>query len=180
MKTATSGRCAAVVAAGCLLLTAGCAGRVTAGVGTDIVGPAADQTSAPPAANQQPGATTADPLTTTAEAPAIGLWQLSDAAAVTVDSTAIAVDVTRLECSGGQTGTVLPPTVTYEADRILIGTFVAALPPGAYSCPGNPGVTVTVELAEPVGPRQLVDAACVEGPAVGISFCGEGAVRWSP
>lgn len=70
--------------------------------------------------------------------------------------------------------------MTYEADQIVIAAFVAPLPADAYNCPGNDSVTVTVQLSEPVGRRQLIDGACLEGEAVITSFCSDGAMRWSP
>jgi hypothetical protein len=117
---------------------------------------------------------------TVAGPPAIGMWQLANAAEVKVDSTIIHLSVTRLECAGGETGTVLPAEVTYETDRILIRTPVAELPPGAHTCPENNSVPITVQLSEPVGSRQLIDIACVEGEAVTTAFCEHGSVRWRP
>jgi hypothetical protein len=115
-----------------------------------------------------------------AQRPAVGTWLLSDVNEVHADSTTIQLRVTRLDCSGGETGTVLQPEVSYEADRIVIRTPVASLPPGSYTCQGNDSVPLTVQLSEAIGGRQLVDMGCVEGPAVSTSLCVDGAVRWRP
>lgn len=48
--------------------------------------------------------------------------------------------------------------VEYFRDRITILATADPLPPGGHRCPGNPPITVTVQLAEPVGDRELVDA----------------------
>lgn len=106
------------------------------------------------------------------------MWELSDIDAVAAQSTSVELDVVRLECSGGETGTVLEPDVVYEASRIVIRTDVEPLPEGNYDCRGNDSVPVTVELSEPVGERELVDAACLQGRAVETIFCDDRGVRW--
>jgi hypothetical protein len=115
-----------------------------------------------------------------AAAPSIGIWELSDIDAVDAASERLDVEVTRLECSGGVTGEVLEPVVTLEADRILIRTDVAPLPDGAYTCQGNDRVPVTIELGEPIGDRELVDAACLDEAAASTGFCQDDGVRWTP
>jgi hypothetical protein len=109
-----------------------------------------------------------------------GVWELLDAAEVGPDSTALRLGVTRLECASGETGTVLEPDVQFERGRIVIRTDVEPLTGGAYECQGNNTVPVDVELSEPVGNRDLVDAACLGGEAVTTAFCADGPVRWSP
>ena len=39
---------------------------------------------------------------------------------------------------------------------------------------------ITVQLAEPIGERLLVDAACLRGDAVSTAFCDDSGIRWSP
>jgi hypothetical protein len=114
------------------------------------------------------------------DGPSIGVWELSDIEAVDATTERLDVEVTRLECSGGVTGEVLEPVVTLEADRILIRTDVAPLPEGNYDCQGNDRVPVTIELGEPVGDRELVDAACLEETASSTGFCQDDGVRWRP
>jgi hypothetical protein len=84
----------------------------------------------------------------------------------------------RMDCSGGKTGTVLDPRVQIEPERIIIRAYVRRLPPGAYTCPGNDEVPVTIELQGPIGNRKLVDAACLEDRAARTAFCLDGGVRW--
>jgi hypothetical protein len=105
-------------------------------------------------------------------------WALVDGAAVTDQSTTLRVGVTGLGCSGGRTGTVLDPQVRVEADQILIRLDVTKLPDGAYDCPGNDTVSLEVMLNEPIGDREVVDAACLAGEAVGTTFCLNDGVRW--
>jgi hypothetical protein len=109
-----------------------------------------------------------------------GVWELLDAAAVGPESTELRLGVTRLECASGETGTVLQPDVQFERDRIVIRTDVEPLTGGTYDCQGNNTVPVNVGLSEPIGNRDLVDAACLGGEAVDTVFCADGPVRWSP
>jgi hypothetical protein len=112
--------------------------------------------------------------------PAVGVWELSNVDEVGVGSTTLQLGVVRLECSGGKTGSVLEPEVTYETNRIVIRTDVEPLQEGAYTCLGNDTVPLTVQLSETVGKRQIVDAACLEGKAASTTFCDDNGVRWSP
>lgn len=116
------------------------------------------------AASEPPGAATAT-------------WQLASPGAVSPGSQELDVAVTRLGCAGGKTGSVLEPRVKYELDRILIRTNVVAVD-GAQECPGNDAVPVTINLEEPVGDRQLVDAACLDTEATDTIFCTDNGVRW--
>lgn len=114
-------------------------------------------------------------------AAAVGVWMLSNPDDVNAQSTSLELGVVRLECAGGETGIVLDPQVFYEEGRILIRTDVAPLPPAeGYDCQGNDTVPLTVQLTEPVGERELVDAACLDGEAVGTSHCDDQGVRWQP
>lgn len=108
----------------------------------------------------------------------VATWELLEPDTVNPTSQHLLIGVTRLGCAGGETGEVLEPRVAYEDDRVVIRTDVAQLPPGGYSCPGNDTVPVEIELDESLGGRDLVDAACLEGPAVGTAACPS-APRWS-
>ena len=115
--------------------------------------------------------------------PAIGstaVWVLKNPESVTRASTRFELEVTRAECSGGKTGTILQPEVSLGPSDIVIRAAAEPLGDGSQSCPGNDSVTVTVTLPEPVGDRPLIDAACLEGSAVRTSFCADGAARWKP
>ncbi len=106
-----------------------------------------------------------------AERPAVGTWQLSNTDEVHADSTTVHLRVTRLGCSGGETGSVLQPELSYETDRIVIRTPVASLPSGNYTCQSNDSVPLTVQLSEAIGRRELVDMECADGPAISTSLC---------
>lgn len=96
---------------------------------------------------------------------------------LTVDSQVLEIAVSRVACSGGETGEVLEPQVTYDEDRIIVQVDVAPLGAGDYTCPGNDAVPVSVQLAEPLGDRELVDGACLDGDTTRTSMC-ETATRW--
>ncbi|MGO2051887.1 hypothetical protein ACT3TP_02725 [Glutamicibacter sp. AOP38-B1-38] len=110
----------------------------------------------------------------------VATWELLDSSEVTLNSTSLQLGVTRLDCAGGVTGTVLEPMVQVEQERIVIRVDVEPLSPGAYNCQGNNAVPVTVQLNQPVGDRELVDAACLEGRAVDTAACIDNGVRWRP
>lgn len=111
---------------------------------------------------------------------AVGTWVLADPKQVTSRTTSLVLRVTRLECSGGKTGDLLEPVVSWGDNEIIIRTDAAPLGGGFHTCPDNDAVEATVTLPEPIGDRSLVDAACLQGDAVRTSFCVEGAVRWTP
>lgn len=97
---------------------------------------------------------------------------------VTAESTTFDIGVMRIECAGGETGTVLDPVIDYEDDRVLIEARVETLADGAYNCLGNSVVPLTIELDEPIGERSLVDGVChVPGGGIGGDCEGDG-VRW--
>ncbi|AIY03931.1 hypothetical protein ART_4332 [Arthrobacter sp. PAMC 25486] len=105
-----------------------------------------------PPAGSQPSAGSGDP----------GQWQLLDPSEVTPEAITLQLGVSRVGCAGGATGEVLKPQVTFEGGRIIIQTDVAPLPEGAYTCQSNDLVPITVELQEPVGNRELLDARCLD------------------
>lgn len=107
----------------------------------------------------------------------IATWQLVDPAALTPETITLELGVTRLDCANGRTGRVLEPVVKVDDERIVIRTDVERHTGGA-DCPGNNEVPITVELEQRIGARDLVDAACLRGEAVGTAACADGAVRW--
>jgi hypothetical protein len=109
--------------------------------------------------------------------PTNAVWTLSSDP--TAQSMSLDIAVSRLECSGGVTGDVLPPVVSYEADRIVIRSKVAPLPEGAYDCQSNDTVPVYLLLDEPVGERAIFDEACFSEPAKSTSFCADEGIRWA-
>lgn len=108
----------------------------------------------------------------------IATWLLTEGELLDPMTSFLVLDVTRLGCSGGTTGSVLDPVVVYEADRVLIRTDVNPVG-GNNTCPGNDAVSVELSLDESLGMRELVDVACLEGEAVGTEGC-QSAVRWAP
>lgn len=94
----------------------------------------------------------------------------------------VSVVVTRLGCHGGVTGQVLEPGVILGSDSIAITFTVEPAAEGTYTCPGNDLVPYVVDVGEPIGPRSLVDGACLPGGGgANTSFCSEDAgIRWSP
>lgn len=123
---------------------------------------------------------TASPTTTEPAQGSTAVWTVDDTAPPRADSDSFKALVTRVECSGGQTGEVLEPQVIVEGERIVVTFTVAPLPEGGYPCPGNDQVPYTVQLGEPIGQRTLVDGACLSGEAASTSFCEEGPTRWTP
>lgn len=107
-------------------------------------------------------------------------WELTSASEVTAQSTTLSVGVSRLACASGETGKVLAPSITYDETQILIRIDVEPLTGDAYNCPSNDIVPLTVELSEPVGKRNLVDASCLDPEASSTAMCTNGGVRWSP
>lgn len=103
-------------------------------------------------------------------------WELANAKQVNSESTTLELSVTRAECGSGQTGELLEPVVSMGPRAIVIRVDAAPIE-GAHSCQGNDAVPVKVALTEPVGDRDLIDAACLLGPAIRTEPCGSGAVR---
>lgn len=136
------------------------------------------------------------PATGTAQPPAesgdVAIWALEDDALLNPASTMFVAGVTRLGCASGETGKVLDPQVAYGPDQVVVRTDVAPFGPGGADCQGNDTVPVEVHLDEPLGLRELVDAACVDSPAVSTAVCGDPpnaiedgpasdeGVRWAP
>lgn len=107
------------------------------------------------------------------------VWDVDAADPPTPSATSITAMVSRLGCSGGETGEVLAPVVSADAERVVLTFSVEPLPDDVdYTCPGNPAVPYVVELDEPLGDRELVDGACLSGDAASTSHCSDGAVRW--
>lgn len=102
-------------------------------------------------------------------------WQLL--VDVTAQSTDLEIEVTRLGCASGATGEVLEPKVNYEEQRIVIEVDVAPYDADAADCQENDAVPISVDLDEPVGERDLIDGACLDGEAMATTYC-ETAVRW--
>lgn len=85
-------------------------------------------------------------------------WVPAPDADLSARSTRIDVLVNEFACAGGQSaeGRIVPPTVNYQTDAVIIAIEVIPKA-GPNTCPGNPDTPYTVELAEPLGDRQLLD-----------------------
>jgi hypothetical protein len=127
-------------------------------------------------------APTAQPTRAPVAGSSPAVWTLASefASGIAPGSTSIEIAASRLECSSGVTGELFPPTISYEPERVLVKVTDAPLPDGAYECPSNDLVSVTVTLTEPLGDRDLVDETCLSEPAMSTSFCEDNGIRWSP
>jgi hypothetical protein len=130
--------------------------------------------------------------TTVAQAPASGadgspaVWVIQDPQSVSAAASEFTAEVSGLECSGGETGTVRQPTIRETASQIVV-TFTVEKPNssgGAATCPGNRPVPTVVRLEAPIGQRALVDGACDPGGAAATTaWCMAdfaNPVRWAP
>ena len=109
----------------------------------------------------------------------VATWSLAPEELLDPKTTFLVVEVTRLGCASGITGTVLDPQIHYDETQVLLRTDVEKIGQGAHECQGNDAVPVEIHLDQPLGVRGLVDAACLQGEAVGAAACTE-AVRWAP
>ncbi|MFZ4718156.1 MAG: hypothetical protein ACOYMR_01945 [Ilumatobacteraceae bacterium] len=121
--------------------------------------------------------TTRPPATTITADRATAVWTWEAYSVPGPDDTELQLLVTRLSCSSGVTGEVLPADVVETADEVIITAWVKPLPAGDYECPGNDAVPYTVTLSEPLGGRSVVDGACLTGEASQTSYCENGGTR---
>lgn len=84
-------------------------------------------------------------------------WVDPQAEPIGQDSESIPALVLELACASGGTaeGRIVPPTIVYGATEVTITIIVRSL--GDAECPGHPPTPYTIELAEPLGHRTLVD-----------------------
>jgi hypothetical protein len=88
-------------------------------------------------------------------------WVLDPAAGVPgSEATTFTALVTETECTGGQAmgARLLPPSITYGEDSVLVVFAARPLDLGMATCPSNSPSRVVVELHEPLGERALLDA----------------------
>ena len=87
-------------------------------------------------------------------------WELApDADVPDATSTSFTVLVHERSCASGQSpeGRIVGPEIGFEAELILIAFGVQPLP-GDQECQAGEPARVTVELSQPLGNRQLIDA----------------------
>lgn len=84
-------------------------------------------------------------------------WELADS--VGRDSDTIDVLATEIECASARSPSPdqIDTHVDYSEEEVSVLVYVDEIVGG--ECPGNPAVPFTVELAEPIGDRALLDAA---------------------
>ena len=109
----------------------------------------------------------------------VATWSLAPDELLDPKTTSLVVEVTRLGCASGITGTVLDPQIQYDETQVLLRTDVEKIGPGTHDWQGNDAVPVEIHLDQPLGVRELVDAACLQGEAMGTAACTE-AVHWAP
>lgn len=107
-------------------------------------------------------------------------WQFVQSSEVNAKSKKLRISVSRVGCAGGKTGNIYQPTVTESATEIRILTEAEPLKEGAYTCPSNDFVEVTLTLAAPIGTRKIVDPICDDKERKTHSYCMDNGVRWDP
>lgn len=83
-------------------------------------------------------------------------WELDPTAPTTAESRLLTLIATERECVSGQPmgDRLLEPEVVLTDEAVLIA--MAATPPeGGGDCPGNPPQTISIELDEPLGDREI-------------------------
>ncbi len=109
------------------------------------------------------------------------IWSLAPGQSIDQASTSFTALVTRLGCSDGRTGKVLPPVVDPRDDQVIVTFVVETLKAGRYGCASNDQVPYEVKLKQPLGNRSLVDGVCT--PASGATktvTCPGNGVRRQP
>lgn len=91
-------------------------------------------------------------------------WRLDPAKPANESSTTISVLATGQACSSGQPmgDRLRPVELAATADSIYV-LLVAEAPEGSQTCQGNPEEPVTIDLGEPLGSRQIIDARMAAG-----------------
>ncbi len=111
---------------------------------------------------------------------AVATWDLANDQSPDSATTAVTVDVTRLGCNSGETGTVNDPDIEMTDTQVVITFTVSPGEPSAANCQGNNPVSYDVELPEALGERFLVDGACDLTEATSTAPCQPSGVRYTP
>lgn len=107
-------------------------------------------------------------------------WSLLGEKSPMPQDTTLQLGVVRAACAGGKTGDVIATDTTFTEEQVVVIVYVEPLPDGAYDCPMNDTVPLTLELLEPLGERELVDGACRDAALAGIPACSQDGLRWKP
>lgn len=111
---------------------------------------------------------------------AVATWDLTKDQVPDSDTTAFTVEVTRLGCNSGETGTVNDPDIEVSDTQVVITFTVSPGEPGSADCQGNNAVSYHVELPEALGERELVDGGCDLAEASSTAPCEPSSVRYTP
>jgi hypothetical protein len=150
------------------------------------LGACATQTDASTSAGTGEGAAVEPRGTGSADAAKGGdaaVWFLGPDAKLEPSTTTFTALVSRLGCTGGDTGEVLAPDIRMDGSEIVLTFQVAPkqLGPGGATCPGNESVPYEVALPEPLRDRTLTDGQCLAGGEVATtSDCQPDATRFTP
>jgi hypothetical protein len=111
---------------------------------------------------------------------AVATWDLTEDQTPDADTTTFTVDVTRLGCNSGETGTVNDPNIEMSDTQVVITFTASPGEPNTADCQGNNAVSYDVELPEALGERELVDGGCASTEARGTAPCQPNGVRYTP
>jgi len=118
------------------------------------------------------------PASSTAAISDLATWKIIGGASA--DSSNFELEATIQGFPDATTVIGATPGIAYASQRIIITMNVEPLDPDMmYTCQTNDIVPVSVDLAEPIGERTLVDGACLNVVASGTSFCEDpSGTRW--
>lgn len=118
-----------------------------------------------------------DPVVEKSPVGETAVWELADPSGVSPRSEQVDLLVSRLECASGVTGATLPPVVSLGEADVVIRVDASWNGTSGGTCPANDLVPVTVQLGESLGPRALIDGACLREDAAGTASCEDSGVR---
>jgi hypothetical protein len=87
-------------------------------------------------------------------------WRLLDEpASLRPRTRVLEVGIEELACTGGAdpSARIQVPDALFSRHRLIVTTWVTSLPPGTYTCPGNPVGEYRIKLPRPLGKRVLLD-----------------------
>lgn len=91
-------------------------------------------------------------------------WRVDSSRPLDDQATSVTLLATGQACSSGSPmGSRLRPPAVLLSDDIIFVALTADLPQGAQTCPGNPEEPVVVELGQPIGDRDIVNARLAAG-----------------
>lgn len=105
-------------------------------------------------------------------------WSLPVDVTLDASTTSFPVEVERLSCNGGVTGTVNTPDMRLGDDRVVLTFTVTPGEAEAADCQSNERVRYDVTLPEPLGARKLMDGSCELDRYATIVPCANGGLRY--